>query len=167
MILTDKQRAVIGRESAPRIASMPPNMASARQWCEMIEDANPIYTNEAYARTTWLQGLMAPPSMLMTWDMYQSWPEVERKGAVYELELEDCPSIIAVTAVQEFLMPVRYGDTLSVTTQVSSVSEEKTTRLGTGHFVSILDIFRNQFQQVVGTHRFDLFVYGPVKESAR
>lgn len=163
MILTEKQRTLIGKESKPRLASIPPNIASARQWCEMIEDGNPIYTDEAFARTTWLQGLMAPPSMLMTWDMYPSWPERVRKGAVYELELEDCPSIIAVTAVQEFLMPVRYGDILTVTTQISSVGEEKTTKLGTGHFVSILDIFRNQLKQVVGTHRFDLFVYGPAK----
>jgi acyl dehydratase len=163
LILTEKQLNQIGKESPRRITSMAPNFASAMQWCEMVEDPNPIYTDESYARTTWLQGCFAPPTMLKTWDMSRSWPVAEREGPVADLGLENCPSIIAVAAVQEFFMPIRYGDTLSVTDQVSSISPEKTTRLGTGHFVTVLDIFRNQHDQVVGTHRFDLFVYGPAR----
>lgn len=159
--LTDRQRALIGKETKPRPAPYAVNPAMARFWCEMVEDPNPIYFDEAYARTTWLGGAFAPPAMLFTWGMPPVWPEEERESPISELQLEDCPATIAVNSVQEYLMPIRYGDTLTVTSQVSSVGEEKTTRLGTGHFVTTLDTFRNQHGQVVGTHTFALFIYRP------
>jgi acyl dehydratase len=159
--ITDEQRALIGRQTAPRPAPYPVNEAMARFWCEMVEDANPIYFDDAYARTTWLQGRFAPPAMLFTWGMPPVWPEVERESPISELKLEACTATIAVNSVQEYMMPIRYGDTLTVTTQISAISEEKTTRLGTGHFVSTMDTFRNQCGQVVGTHTFTLFIYRP------
>ena len=48
-----------------------------------------------------------------------------------------------------------------ITSQIADVSDEKTTRLGTGHFVTTKDIFRNQTSEVVGTHSFTLFMYRP------
>ena len=87
--------------------------------------------------------------------------EIDRPSAVARLALDDCPAVIAVNAVQEYLLPVRYDDRLISTTRISSISDEKTTRLGTGHFVETVDTFRNQSDQVVGTHTFTLFVYRP------
>ncbi len=162
--LSDRQKALIGKEKTPRRAPYTVNPAMARFWCEMVEDPNPIYFDEAYARTTWLGDTFAPPAMLFTWGMPPVWPEEEREIPVSELQLEDCPATIAVSSVQEYAMPIRYGDTLTVTSQISSIGEEKTTRLGTGHFVSTLDIFRNQHGQVVGTHTFTLFMYRPAGE---
>jgi acyl dehydratase len=160
--LTQQQRDLIGKESAPRPAPYAVNEAMARHWCEMVEDANPIYFDEAYARTTWLQGAFAPPAMLYTWGRQLVWPEPEAiGGAVGALHLEGCTNTIAVNAVQEYHQPIRYGDAISVTNKLSAVSDEKTTRLGTGHFVTTVDTFRNQLGQVVGTHSFTLFVYFP------
>ncbi len=163
--ITERQRALIGKESPPRPAPYAINQAMARFWCEMVEDPNPIYFDEAYARTTWLQGTFAPPAMLYTWSMQPVWPEVPRESPAAELHQElrrqGCAATIAVNAVQEYLAPLRYGDTLTLTSQISAISDEKTTRLGTGHFVSTLETFRNQFGQVVGTHTFTLFLYRP------
>jgi hypothetical protein len=164
--LTQRQRDLIGRESAPRAAPYPVNEAMARHWCEMVEDPNPIYFDEAYARTTWLQGTFAPPAMLYTWGRHLLWPEPESDGgAVGLLQLDGCPNTIAVNAVQEYFLPIRYGDSLTMTNKLSNVSDEKTTRLGTGHFVTTIDTFRNQFGQVVGTHTFTLFVYQPAEST--
>ncbi len=160
-VITAKQRALIGKESAPQPLSTPINEPMARHWSEMVEDPNPIYFDEAYARTTWLQGTFAPPAMLYTWARPPVWPEVSSESPMSQLALEDCPVVVAVNAVQEYFMPLRYGDTLTATSQLSSVSDEKTTRLGTGHFVSTLDTYRNQFDQVVGTHSFTFFAYRP------
>jgi acyl dehydratase len=160
-VITDRQRALIGKESARRDAPYPANEAMARFWCEMVEDANPIYFNDAYARTTWLQGRFAPPTMLFTWLMQPVWPETHRQSPIHQLALDDCPSTIAVNASQEYPLPVRYGDRLTATSQISAISEEKTTRLGVGHFVTTIDTFRNQLDQVVGTHSFTLFIYRP------
>lgn len=164
--ITEKQRALIGRESEPRPAPYAVNQPMARHWCEMVEDANPIYFDEAYARTTWLQGTFAPPAMLYTWGRQPVWPEEAWESPTAQLKLEGCPVTVAVNATQEFLMPLRYGDTLTVTSQVSSISDEKRTRLGTGHFVSAIDTFRNQFGQVVGTHTFTFFMYRPHETGA-
>lgn len=159
--ITDAQRSLIGQETARRPAPYVINEAMARFWCEMVEDPNPVYFDEAYARTTWLQGTFAPPAMLFTWGMPPVWPEAERESPIGKLNLEGCTATIAVNSVQEYFLPIRYGDSLTVTSQVSSISDEKTTRLGTGHFVSTLDTFRNQFGQAVGAHTFTLFMYRP------
>jgi acyl dehydratase len=163
--LTTQQRALIGKETEPRAAPHPVNEAMAWNWCEMVEDANPIYFDEAYARTTWLQGRFAPPSMLFTWRQTPVWPRSEVRSIVEQLALEDCPLRIAVNATQEYFQPLRYGDTLTVTNQLASISDEKTTRLGTGRFVTTVETFRNQFGQVVGTHTFTLFTYRPVGDN--
>lgn len=160
-VITDEQRALIGKESEPRLVPEPVNQTMASHWSEMVEDPNPIYFDEAYARTTWLQGTFAPPTMLYTWARPPVWPEVESEGPLSKLALDGCPVTVAVNATQEYLMPLRYGDTLSVTSQLSAISDEKTTRLGTGHFVSTVDTFRNQFDQVVGSHSFTFFIYRP------
>ncbi|MEX0799920.1 MAG: MaoC family dehydratase N-terminal domain-containing protein [Dehalococcoidia bacterium] len=162
-VLTREHQALIGAESPPRPASDAVNEAMARHWCEMVEDANPIYFDEAYARSTWLEGAFAPPTMLFTWAMPPPWPEVERESPAARLQFDGCTSTIAVKAVQESFAPLRYGDTLTIASQIASISEEKTTRLGTGHFVTTTDTFRNQREEVVGTHSFVLFMYRPAE----
>jgi acyl dehydratase len=164
--ITERHRSLLGRESEPLAAPYAINEAMARHWSEMVEDANPIYFDEAYARTTWLQGTFAPPAMLFTWGRHPVWPPSDRKPAIDTLNLDGCPTTIAVNAVQEYFLPLRYGDTLTVTQRLESLSNEKTTRLGTGHFVTTVDTFRNQHGQVVGTHTFTLFTYRPASQSS-
>ncbi len=159
--ITDRQRALIGQETESYAAPYAVNEAMARHWCEMVEDANPIYFDEAYARETWLQGPFAPPAMLYTWGRLPVWPPVQRVIVIDQLALDDCPLRVAVNAVQEYFFPLRYGDTLTITSKLASLSEEKTTRLGTGHFVTVVDTFRNQLDQIVGTHTSTLFAYRP------
>lgn len=160
-VITERQRALIGRESEPRDAPYVINDAMTHFWCEMVEDANPIYFDPSYARTTWLGDTFAPPPMLLTWMIAPVWPEVPRETAISRLALDDCPATVAVNAVQEYMIPLRYGDRLASTTRIDSISDEKTTRLGTGHFVSTVDTFRNQRGDIVGTHTFTLFIYRP------
>jgi len=155
---------VIGVESEPRAAAYPVNEIMAQFFCEMVEDANPVYFDAGYARSTWLKGKIAPPPMLLIWRMGPVWPvreEGENPVSKLGLEAAGCTATIAVNAVQEYEQPLRYGDALTVTNRIASVGEEKTTRLGTGHFVTTLDTYRNQHGQVVGTHSFTLFIYAP------
>jgi acyl dehydratase len=134
----------------------------ARFWCEMVEDANPIYFDEAYAAKTWLLEPFAPPAMLFTWGMQPVWPEEARhESMISRLQFPGCTATLAVNATQEYFFPIRYGDRLTITNQIASIAEEKTTRLGTGHFVVMLDTFRNQTGEIAGTHSFTLFMYAP------
>ena len=160
--LTDEQTALVGKESPARPAPYAVNQAMARFWCEMVEDPNPIYFDEDYARSTWLEAPFAPPAMLFTWGMQPVWPEEGRhESMIARLSLPGCTTTLAVNATQEYLLPIRYGDILTVTNQKASIGEEKTTRLGTGHFVTTLDTFRNQHNEAAGRHSFTLFIYRP------
>ena len=160
--LTDEQTALVGKESPARPAPYAVNQAMARFWCEMVEDPNPIYFDEDYARSTWLEAPFAPPAMLFTWGMQPVWPEEGRhESMIARLSLPGCTTTLAVNATQEYLLPIRYGDILTVTNQIASIGEEKTTRLGTGHFVTTLDTFRNQHNEAAGRHSFTLFIYRP------
>ena len=160
--LTDEQTALVGKESPARPAPYAVNHAMARFWCEMVEDPNPIYFDEDYARSTWLEAPFAPPAMLFTWGMQPVWPEEGRhESMIARLSLPGCTTTLAVNATQEYLLPIRYGDILTVTNQIASIGEEKTTRLGSGHFVTTLDTFRNQHNEAAGRHSFTLFMYRP------
>ena len=165
--ISDEQRDLIGKEGPPRPAPYAVNEAMAGFWCEMVEDPNPIYFDEGYARPTWLEHTFAPPVMLVTWGRPRVWPEEERPESMFlRLQFAGYPGTLAVNATQESFLPLRYGDTLTMTNQIASISEEKTTRVGTGHFVTTLDTFRNQFGQVVGTHAFTFFTYRTHKADA-
>ena len=162
-VVTDEHKALIGRESAPQPAPEAINIAMARHWCEMVEDANPIYFDEDVARTTWLEATFSPPTMLFTWRMAPVWPRRNVDRAVPSLVFEGCDATLAVTAVQEYEQPLRYGDTLTVTSKIASISDEKKTRIGSGHFITTIDTFRNQDGDIVGTHSFTLFRYHPLE----
>ncbi|MEX2080533.1 MAG: MaoC family dehydratase N-terminal domain-containing protein [Dehalococcoidia bacterium] len=163
--LTDYHRGLIGSASEPREIPHSINRPMADHWCEMVEDANPIYHDEAYARGTWLQGTIAPPTMLLTWNMRPVWPEAVEEGPLDRLGLPGCDATIAVNATQEYFQPLRYGDRIWASHQIAAISEEKTTRLGNGHFVTLLTSFTSQAGTLVGTHQFRLFVYGPHAEA--
>jgi len=162
--LTVEHSTLIGKESAPRPAPYAVNEAMARFWCEMVEDPNPIYFDEAYARSTRHNEPFAPPAMLFTWGMQPVWPESQSESMIARLQLPGCTTTLAVNATQEYVLPLRYGDRLTITNQIASIGGEKTTRLGTGHFVTMLDTFRNQREEVVGTHSFTLFMYAAARE---
>ena len=40
-----------------------------RHWCEVMRDANPLYTDEEYASKSRYGGIVAPPTMVQTWSL--------------------------------------------------------------------------------------------------
>ena len=83
----------------------------------------------------------------------------------------DCAHEIQDTQVSRFIrlggdettfhLPVHVGDRLSVEEELVSVSDLKSTRLGDGHFVETLSVFRNQDGEVVAEVRNTLFRFTP------
>lgn len=47
-----------------------------------------------------------------------------------------CTSVVATDCDQEYLRPLRPGDRITFDAVIESVSERKTTKLGTGYFVT-------------------------------
>jgi len=152
MALSEKDKGLIGRESAPIYAPDEVCRPMIRHWVEAVEDTNPLYTDEEYARSSKYGGIIAPPQMMMVWCMPRMWPWPEFPWVpMAELELPgDYDTYVATDMIREFYLPVRPGDILSYTMKLDGVSEEKKTRIGKGHFITTTQIYRNQRGEVVG-----------------
>nr|WP_053664820.1 bifunctional MaoC family dehydratase N-terminal/OB-fold nucleic acid binding domain-containing protein [Streptomyces sp. MMG1121] len=135
----------------------PVNAAMIRHWCEAMGDTNAAYTGP---------DAIAPPTMLQAWTMGGLSGHEGRTGGYDELlgllEESGCTSVVATDCEQEYRRPLRPGDEVTFDTVIESVSGRKTTKLGTGYFVTT----RTDIQvggDLVGTHRFRILKYAPAQ----
>jgi uncharacterized OB-fold protein len=70
-------------------------------------------------------------------------------------------SVVATNCEQEYHRYLHLGDHLSTTTTIESVSEEKATGLGVGHFVTTRVDYRTDDGELVGTMRFRILKFRP------
>ncbi|MEU3725753.1 OB-fold domain-containing protein [Streptomyces sp. NPDC031705] len=131
------------------------NVPMIRHWCEAMGDTNPAYQGP---------DAIAPPTMLQAWTMGGLSGHTDRSSAYDELfallDGAGCTSVVATDCEQEYLRPLRPGDEVTFDAVIESVSPRKTTRLGTGHFVTTrMDVHANG--ELAGTHRFRILKYAP------
>ena len=69
--------------------------------------------------------------------------------------------VVATSTSHEYFQPMRLGDRLGYTIKFVSVSPEKTTRLGTGHFLTSEYTYRNQNDEVVCIQPFTVLMFKP------
>ncbi|MGW6686600.1 bifunctional MaoC family dehydratase N-terminal/OB-fold nucleic acid binding domain-containing protein [Streptomyces sp. NPDC054961] len=136
------------------------NEPMIRHWCEAMGDANPAYTGP---------DAIAPPTMLQAWTMGGLSGHSDRSSAYDELfallDGAGCTSVVATDCEQEYLRPLRPGDAITFDAVIESVSARKTTKLGTGHFVTTrMDVRANG--ELAGTHRFRILKYAPAAKPA-
>ncbi|GAA2315050.1 OB-fold domain-containing protein [Streptomyces kunmingensis] len=134
----------------------PVNAAMIRHWCEAMGDANPAYEGP---------DAIAPPTMLQAWTMAGLSGYAGRSGAYDDLlamlDGAGYTSVVATDCEQEYLRPLRPGDAISFDAVIESVSPLKTTKLGSGHFVTTrMDVRADG--ELAGTHRFRILKYAPV-----
>ncbi|WP_307665898.1 bifunctional MaoC family dehydratase N-terminal/OB-fold nucleic acid binding domain-containing protein [Streptomyces sp. V1I1] len=131
------------------------NEPMIRHWCEAMGDASPAYTGP---------DAVAPPTMLQAWTMGGLSGHTDRSAAQDELfallDGAGYTSVVATDCEQEYLRPLRPGDRITFDAVIESVSELKTTKLGTGHFVTTRMDVRADGEQA-GTHRFRILKYAP------
>ena len=159
---------MVGAASEPRTAAAAVSGARIQLFAAMVHDGNRSYWDAEYARQRW-GGLLAPPALLMGWLIPRlgSRPEqgsARPAGLVLRIPLPGTTFINAANDV-EFLEPIVEGDLLTVVEELVSVSPEKTTRLGVGHFVQTLETFRRQDGTVVARNRNTLFRFTPAAAS--
>lgn len=149
----DDARAMIGRRTPLRWAAAEVSKGRIQQFCAMTHDGNPSYWD----------GDTAPPAMLETWLMpleWSPWSSVPEPRLPARIPLPG-RSMINGGNDTTFHRPVQVGDLLSVEEELVSVSDLKQTRLGEGHFVETLSVFRNQDGDVVAEVRNSLFRFEP------
>jgi len=133
----------------------PVNTPMIRHWCEAMGDTNPAYAGP---------DAIAPPTMLQAWTMGGLSGHEGRTGDYDELltllDEAGCTSVVATDCEQEYLRPLRVGDEITFDAVIESVSARKTTKLGTGYFVTTrMDVRAGG--EPAGTHRFRILKYAP------
>ncbi len=150
----------------------PVNQPMIRHWAAAFEDANPVYTDPAAAAHTRFGTIVAPPMMLQAWTMPT--PVItgiaERGGAPKESEGESIMTVfdregftgtLAVASEFEIERHVFLGERISASNVVESISDEKQTRLGRGHFVTWLTTYTDDAGEIVGRQRFRIMKFTP------
>lgn len=150
----------------PEPADDPVNVPMIRHWVEAMEDDNPTYLEEGAARATGRDGVVAPATMLQVWTMkglkaQRGRPESLQTELLGLLDEAGFTSVVATDTEQEYLRELVPGDHLSATGYIETVSEEKSTALGDGHFVSTRTEFHDQHGDLVGTMTFRILKFRP------
>ncbi|WP_326659830.1 bifunctional MaoC family dehydratase N-terminal/OB-fold nucleic acid binding domain-containing protein [Streptomyces sp. NBC_00385] len=160
--LYERLRAYEGRAAATEgVGKDRVNEPMIRHWCEAMGDAHPAYGGP---------DAVAPPTMLQAWTMGGLSGHTDRSGAYDELfgllDGAGYTSVVATDCEQEYLRPLRPGDRITFDAVIEAVSERKTTKLGTGYFVTTRMDVRAQ-EELAGTHRFRILKYRPAKPKPR
>ena len=153
---------MVGTRTAPRCAGTVVSGARIQHFASMVRDPNPSYWDADFAKSAW-GGLVAPPALLVGLLMPPPWvPDGEPPTASIAVRVPlPGTAIINASNDAEYLMPVLEGDMLSVVEEVASVSPEKTTRLGAGHFIETKETYYRGDGAVVAVCTNTLFRFTP------
>ncbi|WP_170860631.1 bifunctional MaoC family dehydratase N-terminal/OB-fold nucleic acid binding domain-containing protein [Pseudomonas marincola] len=172
-VLLEKVQAMVGREYGRVYAWDQVNAPMIRHWCEIMGIENPLYTDSNFARSQGYSDVVAPPGMLQVWCMGGLSPENFPAPSSQENNFEvlkvidpyGYPAVVAVNSDLAFNRQIVAGERLYFTSKLDSVSEEKTTGLGTGFFVTVLmDYFSEKVDgndEPVGQQLFRVFKFKP------
>ncbi|GAC14519.1 OB-fold domain-containing protein [Aliiglaciecola lipolytica] len=143
--------AMVGHQYGRIYAWDKVNEAMVRQWCEVMGVDNPIYTDADYAAKSQHGQLVAPPAMLQAWCLAGFHDELapgsttdNPYGVLKLLEAQGYPAVVAVNCDLHFDRYIGIGERLYYTTVFDDISEEKTTALGTGFFVTLKMVFLSE-----------------------
>jgi hypothetical protein len=156
----------------PSVGPDPVNQPMIRHWAAAFEDANPVYTDPAAAARSRFGAVVAPPLMLQTWTMPTpilagiaerggSPVPVEGPGPLSVLDDAGFTGTLATDSEFEIDRYLHLGEVVSGETVIESISEEKTTRLGAGHFVTWVTTYRDGSGEAVGRQRFRILKFRP------
>lgn len=150
-VLPEETLAAIGRTSQHTCEVTKKDI---RRYAQAIRDSNPLYVDEAYARTTRYGGIIAPPLFCHTLAFDDVPAEnLRADGLPTELDLP-LPAKRAVGggSVFETGEPVRPGDIITVTKVVEDIYK-KPGKSGELVFVVLNTTYTNQKGQVVAHER--------------
>ncbi|MFN8545707.1 MAG: bifunctional MaoC family dehydratase N-terminal/OB-fold nucleic acid binding domain-containing protein [Candidatus Binatia bacterium] len=158
----------------PTPAPEPVSEAVVRQWCDALGDRNPVYTDPEVAKASVHKGLVAPPTMIQAWTLdgiSMAFPDPSRpKDGQRQLhEVFDkygYTSVVATDCEQEYARYLHPGERVTSSTVIESISAEKATGLGIGHFIDTRTTFRDERGEVVGSMRFRVLKFKPAQQPA-
>ncbi len=175
--LDDALQAFVGQASGPPTKGRHPvNEPMITHWVEAMGDHNPVYVDDEAAKDAGFPGIIAPPTMLQAWIMRglraSLLADAARENGTASadapsdqvmalLDGAGFTSVVATNCDQHYERPLVPGDHLEVTSVIDSISGEKQTGLGLGHFITNRLEYRDQSGELVATMKFRILKFKP------
>lgn len=143
-LLSDEARQTVLRwESAP----ITQTVEKGHVWffANAIDDPNPLWSNELFARKTRFGGLVSPPTYLRT--LTSVIPEMP--------EFAEFDRALDAGSQWEYGEPVRVGDTITAVSRVANLMQ-RSLNLGPAIFLVLETTYTNQFGELVAKQRSTL-----------
>ncbi|MDD5288540.1 MAG: MaoC family dehydratase N-terminal domain-containing protein [Dehalococcoidales bacterium] len=170
-MLAEEINKLIGSSSGVRIFEV--EKGAIRRFADAVDDPNPLYQDEEYARNSIYRSIIAPPGFF-------GWPLKQARGAALAIDIPDAlvaaldragyymSSALDGGIEYEFFLPVRAGDILAATTTVRNL-RERSGSAGSMVFMMLETKYRNQHSDLVATQQVTIILRsmnGQPKEQA-
>ena len=155
---------LIGKEQYEETGEFPVERGYIWTTCASVENGNPLFWDDEVADEL-TGGPIAPPTMVSVWFRPHHWAPGRTEQALplqVHFDLKErfgLPEAVMTDNTIVFHEPVRPGDVLRTHQVLRSVSEAKTTKLGTGRFWVIDVEYSNQHGELVGVESYTGFGY--------
>lgn len=141
-IITDEMRQAINIEGEASVYEI--EKEPIRRWAEAIGDPNPLYHDEAYAKSRGFRSLVAPPGFMGQYAF-----AVKRgKPAPMPQPKRRFTTRLNGGSEYEFFKPIQAGDVITSTSKVVDLFERKG-RLGPMMFTVRETTYKNQDGEIV------------------
>jgi acyl dehydratase len=144
-VITDEMRAAIDVESEPSIYEI--EKEPIRRWADSIGDSNPLYHDEAYARSKGYRSIIAPPGFIAQY----AFP-VKAGGGGRRNFRNPFTRMLNGGNEYELFKPVQAGDTISATSKIAEL-RERPGRMGPMLFIISETTYKNQDGDIVAKAR--------------
>ena len=153
----------IGRETEPVEHPYPVDVEHIEHFIEGIQDPNPLYWSDEFAKQTKWGGRIAPWGVIvLTWQhrvWRPEWMEKEEQRANLFSGIPLPGTRLLATNYEVWCyVPLRPGDRVTSSTKLVGI-EPKTFRVGVGHLVTVENYFRNQKGELCIRDRRSVFRY--------
>lgn len=135
-------RAKIGEEWEPRVYEIEKGMI--RRFVQAIDDPNPLWQDEEYAKQSQYGGIIAPPTFVLAIGFEQ----------FLEQMLESIPyqTLLHGSSDLESYQPISPGDIVTVTTKITNIRQRQG-KMGKMAFMTFDTTYKNQRQELVAKCR--------------
>ena len=154
-MLPEEVTRSIGKAEDVRILEV--EKGAIRRYADALDDPNPLYRDEEYARNSKYGSIIAPPGFF-------GWPTRWQRGSTFPAFPETTVELIIALAKSgysqiidgsieyEFFYPIKAGDTLSASSAIKDISERKD-NAGKAVFVIVDTNYTNQNNESVAKVR--------------
>lgn len=145
-VITEEIRNAVGMEFGPYIYEV--EKGAIKRVAEAIEDTNPLWQDEEYARRSSYAGIIASPTFLFTLRYDELLQRIRELDCPLKNELNGGSEI-------EYFQSIRPGDVITLTAKLTGVNE-RDGRSGKLLFFLIDLTYKNQRGELVAKHRINI-----------